>query len=72
MQESVIYQDIVQKEAFKYTLRLLHRRFKEIDSSLTEHVQALSAQKLEDLGEALLDFPDIADVELWLNQHERQ
>jgi len=30
----------------------------------------LSAQKLADLGEALLDFSNITDLEAWLNQQE--
>lgn len=70
MQESVIYQDIVQKEAFIYTVRFLNRRFSDINLALTERLQVLSAQKLEDLGEALLDFSNITDLEAWLNQQE--
>ena len=36
MKESVIYQDIVQKEAFKLISRQLKRRFGDIDGSLVE------------------------------------
>jgi Domain of unknown function (DUF4351) len=49
MRESVIYQDIVQKEAFKLISRQLNRRFSELDSSLIERVRKLSAEQLEDL-----------------------
>ncbi|MDZ7956011.1 DUF4351 domain-containing protein [Nostoc sp. DedQUE09] len=49
-------------------IRLLNRRFGEIDSSTIERVQELSIEQLEALGEALLDFSVIADLEAWLNQ----
>ncbi len=66
MRESVIYQDIVQKEAFKLISRQLNRRFSELDSSLIERVRKLSAEQLEDLGEALLDFSEVTDLVVWL------
>ncbi len=71
MKESVIYQDIVQKEAFKLISRQLKRRFGDIDASLVEQVRNLSAEQLEELGEELLDFSEIADLVAWLDQQER-
>ena len=71
MKESVIYQDIVQKEAFKLISRLFKRRFGDIDASLVEQVRSLSAEQLENLGEALLDFSEVADLVTWLKQQER-
>lgn len=68
MKESVIYQDIVQKEAFKLISRLLKRRFGDLDGSLVEQVRNLSAEQLENLGEELLDFSEIADLIAWLEQ----
>jgi len=68
MKESVIYQDIVQKEALKLISRLLKRRFGDIDASLFEQVRNLSAEELEDLGEELLDFSEVTDLEVWLEQ----
>jgi hypothetical protein len=44
-------------------IRLLNRRIGEIESSLIQRVQALS---IEQLGEALLDFTSIGDLENWL------
>jgi hypothetical protein len=32
-------------------------------------IQALSIQELEDLGEALLDFSEAADLDAWLQVH---
>ncbi|MBF2018509.1 MAG: DUF4351 domain-containing protein [Rivularia sp. T60_A2020_040] len=52
----------------RLVMRLLNRRLGEIDSSLIEQVQGLSIEQLESLGEALLDFSSIADLEAWLNQ----
>ena len=68
MKESVIYQDIVQKEALKVISRMLKRRFGDIDGSLVDHVRNLSAEQLEELGEALLDFSEVADLVAWLEQ----
>lgn len=68
MKESVIYQDIVQKEAFKLISRLLKRRFCDIDESLVEQVRNLSAEQLENLGEELLDFSQVTDLVAWLEQ----
>ncbi len=70
MQESVIFQDIVQKEAFKIINRQLNRRFNQIETSLIERVRELSAEQIENLGEALFDFTDTSDLETWLNQQE--
>ncbi|MCC5600440.1 DUF4351 domain-containing protein [Nostoc favosum] len=48
--------------------RQLNRRIGEIDPSLIERIQGLSLEQLENLGEALLDFSNVADLETWLNQ----
>ncbi len=52
----------------RLVLRQLNRCIGEIDASLIERVQGLSIEQLENLGEALLDFSSIADLEAWLNQ----
>ncbi|MHC5730120.1 MAG: DUF4351 domain-containing protein, partial [Nostoc sp.] len=49
-------------------VRLLNRRIGEIDASLIERIKGLSIEQLENLGEALLDFSSVADLETWLNQ----
>ncbi len=58
----------VQSGELRLIMRLLNRRFGEIDSSLIERIQGLSIEQLENLGEALLDFSGVADLEAWLNQ----
>ena len=47
-------------------IRQLNRRIGEIESSLIERVQKLSVEQLEELGEALLDFTSVADLQTWL------
>lgn len=74
MQESVIYQDILQKgeqkgkkqEALAYTMRLLNRRIGSVNPQLQEQIRSLSVPQLEDLGEALLDFSSETDLINWL------
>ena len=69
MRESVIYQDIVQKEAFRLISRLINRRFGEVGSSFIEQIGKLSVEQLEELGE-LLDFSEIANLQAWLEQEK--
>jgi predicted transposase YdaD len=73
MQESVIYQDILQKgeqkEALKYTLRLFNRRFGEVDASIIDRVRVLSTEQLEILGEEFLSFSDVSDLVNWLDRN---
>ena len=76
MQESVIYQDIFQKgegkEAVKFCLMLLNQRFGEIDSEILERVKILPVEQLENLGAALFNISEVADLITWLNQQDHQ
>ncbi len=49
-------------------LRLLTRRVGELSQGVLERIDALSLEQLEGLGEALLDFQGMADLEAWLQQ----
>ena len=49
-------------------IRLLNRRFGEIDASLIDRIRGLSIEQLELLGDALLDFTAVSDLEAWFNQ----
>jgi len=42
----------------------------ELSQPLRKRIKTLSLEKLENLGEALLDFQAIADLETWLNSIE--
>ena len=56
----------IQQGEANLVLRLLKRRFGELPPHITETIQKLSVEKLEDLGEALLDFESQADLINWL------
>ncbi|NMG20163.1 DUF4351 domain-containing protein [Brasilonema bromeliae] len=60
----------IQEGEQRLIIRQLNRRFGEIDSSLIERVRELSIEQLEALGEALLDFSALTDLEAWLTQQE--
>jgi len=47
-------------------IRQLNRRIGEIESSLIQKIQKLSVEQLEELGEALLDFTSVTDLQTWL------
>jgi predicted transposase YdaD len=82
MKESVIYQDILQegiqqgvqqglhKEAKAMVLRQLARRFGTLEDSMRRRIQRLSLTELEDLGIALLDFKNKAEVTKWLDHQK--
>ena len=76
MQESVIYQDILQKGEqkgeVKFCLMLLNQRFGEIDSEILERVKILPVEQLENLGAALFNISEVADLITWLNQQDHQ
>jgi hypothetical protein len=46
--------------------RLLSKRFGKLNDRRLEAINNLSLEQLEDLGEALLDFTDIAELDGWL------
>jgi hypothetical protein len=47
-------------------IRLLNRRFGEIELSLIDTIRTLDIEQLELLSEALLDFSSVTDLEQWL------
>ncbi|ACK67518.1 conserved hypothetical protein [Rippkaea orientalis PCC 8801] len=73
MKESVIYQEIKaegrqegrQEEAFNLLVRQLNRRLGAISPQLSLKLQSLALEQLENLGEALLDFESVQDLEQW-------
>ncbi|NJK52780.1 MAG: Rpn family recombination-promoting nuclease/putative transposase [Leptolyngbyaceae cyanobacterium SU_3_3] len=51
-------------------LRLLTRQVGELTEETRSHINILSLEQLEDLGESLLDFEAIADLEQWFRNLE--
>jgi predicted transposase/invertase (TIGR01784 family) len=82
MRESVIYQDILAEgkteglvegktegrieEAKGLVIRLLTRKLGNINPNLLAKIEALPLERVESLGEDLLDFTVISDLEQWL------
>ena len=70
MEESWVYQDILQKgeqkgkrrEALELILRQLKRRFGNIPAKIEQQLPNLGLTQLEDLAEELLDFSQIDDL----------
>jgi hypothetical protein len=50
-------------------LRQLNRRLGQVTTSVEKQIRQLSVKQLEDLGEALLDFENEADLLHWLSQN---
>ena len=87
MKESVIYQEIqsigeakgkaegkaegIAEGEANLILRQLDKRFGKISFDLTERIRQLSLEKLDSLGESLLDFESIADLVSWLNSQSK-
>jgi predicted transposase/invertase (TIGR01784 family) len=80
MQESLIYQElreearqeVRQEERLagerSLILRLLTRKVGELPDLVRSHIELLAIAQLEALGEALLDFSNLADLEAWLTE----
>jgi predicted transposase YdaD len=82
MRESVIYQEILeegeqrgeqrglqqgrQEGERSLVLRLLTRKLGELPPQIREQIETLSLEELENLGEALLDFTSLLDLQAWL------
>jgi predicted transposase YdaD len=49
-------------------IRLLNRKLGSLDQAIQEQIRNLSLSKLEELGEALLDFSDAGDLQAWLRE----
>ena len=73
LKKTKVYQEALgegeQKGEAKLVLRLLNRRLGGLAPSLSEQIQGLSVEQLENLGEALLDFTSEADLRQWLEQY---
>jgi len=47
-------------------IRQINRRIGDVDPILSSRIAELTPPQLDDLGEALLDFTNVADLERWL------
>ncbi|MEO1430255.1 MAG: Rpn family recombination-promoting nuclease/putative transposase [Cyanobacteria bacterium J06632_19] len=76
LEETRMYRDIKEEgreegkeaEARSLILRQLTRRVGELPAPARQGVENLSLEQLENLGEALLDFNSMSDLETWLEE----
>lgn len=70
LEETRVYQEAKQDEALSLILRLLSRQLNQtLPEAMRAQVQALPLLQLEALGEALLSFQQLADLQHWLQQN---
>ncbi|NES20919.1 MAG: Rpn family recombination-promoting nuclease/putative transposase [Symploca sp. SIO3E6] len=69
--ESPWYRQFVKDGMLKLLMRMLKSKFGELEPEILEPVQSLSPEQLEDLGEELFSFSQIADLVAWLQKQEK-
>jgi predicted transposase/invertase (TIGR01784 family) len=65
-EETRVYKDTYAKGNRDMVVKLLERRYGQLEIELLRKVTALSPDQLEELGYALLDFKRVEDLENWL------
>ena len=66
LKQTKVYQEAQIEEALSLVLRQLARRLGPIAPETETQIRNLSLPQIEQLGEALLDFSDRADLDQWL------
>jgi predicted transposase/invertase (TIGR01784 family) len=69
LEQTRVYREAEQQAEVRMVMRLLNRRFGETSLQYLTQIQQLAVAQLEDLGEAILDFNSIENLESWLNQN---
>jgi predicted transposase YdaD len=69
IKQTRVYQEAMEEGETRLLLRLLSKRFGKISDHSIQTINKLSLEQLEDLGEALLDFSSITDLDNWLQSH---
>jgi predicted transposase/invertase (TIGR01784 family) len=67
IKQTRVYQEAKQEGETQLLLRQLSKRFGQIGNLRLQAINQLSLEQLEDLGEALLDFDNVAELDNWLN-----
>jgi len=71
LEESRVYKDARVKEGRIFVTRLLNRKIGKLPEEVKPKIEELSLEQLEDLGEALLNFSSIVNLEQWLKARLR-
>ena len=66
IKQTRVYQEAKQEGETQLLLRLLSKRFGAMGNRRIQAINQLSLEQLEDLGEALLDFGNVAELDHWL------
>ncbi len=69
LQQTRVYQEAQVDGEQRLVLKQLMRKLDNITPEIRSRVNSLNIDRLESLGEDLLDFTSIADLEAWLNQN---
>ena len=73
LKETRVYREIksegIQEGEKSLILRQLNRQVGELPEDVRQRVEILSLEELENLGEALLDFSSMADLQVWLEEN---
>ena len=64
-----VYQKAMEEGETRLLLRLLSKQFGKISDRSIQSIKKLSLEQLEYLGETLLDFSAITDLDNWLQFH---
>ena len=72
LKETRFYQDVFAEGEAAVILRQLQRRCGVLPPAVTSRVTDLFVADLEALGDALLEFQAISDLEHWLEEHSRE
>lgn len=71
LKQTRVYQEAQQEEAANMALLMLRRKLKmgTIPPPLESKIRSLPLKQIEALGEALLDFGSLSDLEGWLEEN---
>jgi Domain of unknown function (DUF4351) len=69
LQQTRVYRDAQLEWAERLVIKQLTRKLGNINPEVRSRVTSLTIDKLESLGEDLLDFTSMADLEAWLSQN---
>ena len=72
MKQTRYWQDAQEQEAISLVTRQLRRQLGTVSREQLEQLKEFSKEQVELLGEDLLDFSSMRDLEQWLDQHSRQ
>jgi predicted transposase YdaD len=69
IKQTRVYQESMEEGETRLLLRLLSKQFGKISDRSIQTINKLSLEQLEDLGESLLNFSVITDLDNWLQSH---